>query len=403
MREIVLKNEYNIHTLGLQTKFYGTLVDRFETLDEDVLIDFKGIHTVEPWKNLLFCELLFNEHIYMRLYGDASYSSNIEAVMKLMGCKNLNRVENVLSTVESIDYAYVNKIKTLKCRFEPSISFIGDKLNVDIVKSGITSLSSKDTVTALFELVKSKCDDNIKEVFLNFSGVIIASNMFSVIADNINDTFFIDKGILVTEFDDVDKDKEERIKSHRIMKAGEILSDEDRLSILKASGIDVGTVVVLSIFKKTRGTNEFGQMNDGVPIISRLAILTGINKKYDSETLLSFKSFKRETLKTREAYFIDSDMLTELEEMDTQVFEFKISDIGYSSKFTGKLAHFNLPIQFDDKGYIDSVVVNGESIISVRFTLPNYAKHVFDSWGIEYNKELLDDCIKTTNNILGLE
>ena len=95
-------------------------------------------------------------------------------------------------------------------------------------------------------------------------------------------------------------------------------------------------------------------------------------------------------------------MLEELEEMETQTFDFKISDIGFSDKFTGKYAHFNLPIQFDDSGYIDSVVVNGSNITLVKFTLPNYAKHIFDSWDIEYNKESLEECIELSNKILGL-
>ena len=158
---------------------------------------------------------------------------------------------------------------------------------------------------------------------------------------------------------------------------------------------------MLSIFKKTRSVNEFGQMNDGMPVISRVAIFKGFKKEYGSEAILSFRSYKKGTFRTREDYCLMNDFNDDIYEMEYQDFNFKISEIGFADKFTGKRAHFNLPIQFDDSGYLYLHSINNGSVSSNKYTLPEYAKYVFDSWGIEYNRDVLDFCISESNRILG--
>ena len=403
MKEVVIKDEYAIRGVGAESKIYDTLCKRFKDIDEDVMLDFCGLNVTTPWLNPMFCELMVNERVHIRVSEDEACVRNIEVTLKLIGCKNINRVENVYKSEIKVDPVKEKRIADFRERFAKTTEVVGDKLNIRFRLSGLTQVSSDDTIEILGDYIKEFCsgDKNIKYVEFDSTGVILGKSRITAVADMLNSSFFSDNGIVTSERDDINSDVVEKIRAHRLVDASERLSVDKRISILKQYEIKEGTVVMLSIFKKTRGVNEFGQMDDGRPSISRVAIFRGYKKEYGSEAILSFRSYKKNTFRTREDYCLDNDFNDDISEMEYQDFNFKVSEIGFMDKFTGKRAHFNYPIQFDDTGYLYGYVVgDGGSIKTVKYNLPAYAKYVFDSWEIEYNKESLDFCIKESERLL---
>lgn len=404
MKEIIIKKEYAVRGVGVETKLFETLCNRFDDIEEDILLDFTGLKVTTPWLNEYFCELMSNEHIHIRVSEDETFSRNVETMLRLMGCKKLNRIENIYTVEIKVDEAKERKVAHYNSIFDKSLVLEGDKLIIRLKLAGLTQLGSKETIEFLDEYIKDYCNDNknIKIVELDVTGLIIVQNVYVAIANFLNSSYFIDRDIKTVERDDLNKKNLEKIKNHRIMKAGEVLPVDSKISILKNFGIKEGTVVILSLFKKTRCTNEFGQMNDGVSHISRFAIFKGYKKEYGNEAILSFRSYKKDTFRTREDYSLNNDLRDTLYEMLYQDFDFKVSEIGFMDKFTGLRAHFNLPVQYDDSGYLYSAIVNEEtgSVTSKKFTLPQYAKHVLDRWEIEYNKDSLDFCISESDRLI---
>lgn len=403
MREYNIKDEYKLKGIGENTRIYRYLIDRFKDVDEDILLNFIGYNVSEPWLNLDFVELMSNEHIYIRVSGDEAFARNVEVTLKLIGCKNIHRVESVYKTEIKYDPAKERRVNNFKEMFSKTFSVNGNKLEVKVRNSGLTQVSNDDTLGILGDCIKEYCNSNpnIKEVEIDSTGVILGKSRVAAVAELLNSSYFVDNNIETFIKDDYDTDLVDKIKAHRLIKAGEVLSVDKRISILKNYGIKEGTVVMLSIFKITKGKNEFGQMNDGVPAISRIAVFKGYKKERGSEAILSFRSYKKNTFRTREDYCLDNDFNDDITEMSYQDYNFKVSEIGFMDKFTGSRAHFNLPIQFDMSGYMYSYVkLDNGSITSCKYNLPAYTKHVFDSWGIKYNEDSLDFCIKESDRIL---
>ena len=404
MVKIVVKDEYSIRGVGVDSKIYDALCKRIKDFkDDEIVIDFCGLNVTTPWLNPMFCELMIDERVHIRVDANESFVRNVEVALKLIGCKNIHRVESVYRSEIKVDAAKEKRINDFKERFSKSFILDGNKLCVKIKLSELTQITNEDTLNILGECVKEYCVNNpsINKVEFDSTGVILGKSIIASMANLLNSQLFIDKGIEADIVDDINKDLVEKVYAHRLIKAGEVLPIDKKISILKQYEIKEGTVVMLSIFKKTRSVNEFGQMNDGVPVISRVAIFKGFKKEYGSEAILSFRSYKKGTFRTREDICLMNDFNDDIYEMEYQDFNFKISEIGFADKFTGKRAHFNLPIQFDDSGYLYLHSINNGSVSSNKYTLPEYAKYVFNSWGIEYNRDVLDFCISESDRILG--
>jgi hypothetical protein len=81
-----------------------------------------------------------------------------------------------------------------------------------------------------------------------------------------------------------------------------------------------------------------------------------------------------------------------------------MEQLGFQDVFIGLDYHFIEPIQQDiseNRTIILGIDENGNNI-KQSCTIPERMKYVFDDWGVDYNKEKLEEAIKKTRENLGI-
>lgn len=404
MEEFLISSEYQLTNVGERSRLFRTLDIRFETREEDILLDFSDLNVEKPWKNQYFPDLMRNEHIYIRLRGDKDTGKYIEGVLRISGCKNVKRYEVLYETREHIDYAKLEREKNMCAWFDNCFTLDGTTMSVACKNAKVTQIGSKDTAYSLMNSAINKCTGNkVTDLIFDFSGLTIMDGIHRFLAERSNDKFFIENDINVSFIDNNDTEKINTIELHRTLKNNGSLPSSSRLELLKTCGLVEGTVVILQVFKKTRGVNDFNQMNDGKAIMSRVAIFNGYKNRFNRDCGLSFTTFKKKTFTTERSHFLLTDIEDEddlLKRLETQNLEFDIMDIGFEDRFTGKCGHINYPVQWDKSNNLELAREVDGKVIMESLSLPRYIKEVLDSWDIPYNKQNLDYCISLTDKNL---
>lgn len=218
----------------------------------------------------------------------------------------------------------------------------------------------------------------------------------------------------------------ERLKLFIYAESNEQKSVFDRLNIML--GIPENTAGLLIKYKSSRAVDEFGRIGKGEAVYSKVAIFRGMvdksfipvsSKDIDVDTkdskvidkmgrLISpdrfvavFDIFNDSTFLTPDGILSNNDgnMVVNnkaIYELPCERVEASIEAVGIYNDFLGSTYQFVKPIQTSSEETRTVIVGMTEDGVNIkrRCNLPERMEVVFDSWGIEYNKEELNKCKK---------
>jgi hypothetical protein len=409
MKIVNVGSEYTISSIGNANNIWTRMLQDVINSNEDkVVFDFKDVKLNQPWKNESFKIFITDKRVCMRLYNNEKIKKTIDALIVLSGNSIDGKVDNIEVIDSNVESIRSKNIKALTNKLVNQISYVKDKNGLDTLRfdvgKGVTQIGSIDTVTAISEALNSYAKayaGKLKKIELNLTGVMIQENCYKYLANLSIENDFKGKGIIYEELDE-SYAKIKKLMKYRLLSETGSYTDIDKYNIVKKD-IAPGSVVMLHLFKETKATNEFGQMDDGKYTISRPAIFLGY-KKDGNNIILSFRTYIKDTFYTRVGYYVEHDMEEEMEKLETKTYDIKLADIGYGEKFTGRRGHFHLPLQFDKADSINTYIYNfdTERYDEISYTLPEYIKAVFDDHKVKYNEAQLNNCIQLTKNWLGM-
>ena len=154
-------------------------------------------------------------------------------------------------------------------------------------------------------------------------------------------------------------------------------------------------------YKKSKALDDFGREGKGEVVSSRIAIYRGLKQSKTGQPVAMIEVFNNNYFYTIEHWMVEHDY-EEPTSLHSETLEIGLDELGVCDMFLGSKYHFLLPVQQNESEtqvVIKEVDENGKNV-KVRCTIPERMKIVFDSWGVKYNEESLDEAIKNTKEFL---
>lgn len=367
-------------------------------IHEPTEFDFEKINVVHPYNSPEFSKLLANPLFYMTLHEQDKVADSIKLLCTFNGInpdkiKNITAVKPVEMTKEerNIDkisnelLGYIVKIgDTAVIEVYKRFDQIGQPSTIDYI---VRAVEKHHDVTGCTEYIIKNKGNSIQDNIINYMTVVFGKVALKGIhirldSDNkdINDKIEISIGINTQQY-----------------------TKEDRFSIMKEQ-LKVNKVGILTKYRESRSKDEFGRMGKGEKVSIRPAIFKGFKKSSSNEIYACFESYNSKYLYTREHWELEHDG-EELQELVKDEVVIRLDELGIYNDFIGTKYHFSSAVQFEPGGettmyQIETKEDGTSSIKGIVYTIPERIKAVFDDFGVEYDKEGLDNYIKATQDIL---
>ena len=377
----------NVDTLSEgNNRSWTKLLDYLEAHNVPTNFDFKGMEIRRPLDSEVFKKLLGMENFYMTIYYNEPLVNAINAACRLNG--SLPKVKNIKIEVAHVETKEEKRAKASMERLLKSTMPMGDKYTICIGATysaiGGSSMSTISGIKLLIEKIIREHPE-VKEIILDFGSINIEEHLIGPIV-NIVKTYTSDK----VDVAYISNDPEVERKMDIEWTVGNTQKTQvEKANIIK-SNISEGTAGILVIYKQSRKRDRYGRSGDGEVARADPAIFRGIYKDGDDDYIVKLTRYSTKRFYTMDDWALQHD--NELIKLPAQDIEFKISDIGFSNEFFGELGHFAMIDQNSSAESIKMSHVDPEtgSVIREEFTVPERFKAVFDSYGVEYNKEALE-------------
>lgn len=391
-----LKELYCVDTIS-QDKGWKKVQEAIADIDEEILIDFGNTNVVDPWQCSEFKQLLKNNLVHMQFVN----SENI-----------VNRIK-MMCIIDGLDESHITNVEVEipkeKSPEEKKIEHYGNELihlfSVD--SNGIATLEldkkysqiqSTNTLSyieyAIREIHDVQCVDKF---ILKIGKLVILPNVLQVIA-NMMVQFELEGFHLQVDSDDKEVITNMGLFIH-IATTNKYDTPQRMNAIVK--NLKLNTPGMLIKYKKSKALDEFGREGKGEVISSRVAIFRGIKQSKDGVPLAQVETFNNDNFYTIEHWMVEHDY-EEPTSLGNEILEIPLDNLGVCDLFLGSKYHFIMPIQREESEsqvVIKSVDENGKNI-KVKCTIPERMKLVFNSWGIQYDKQSLEDSIIKTQEEL---
>lgn len=395
MNKIDVRTILNITTISPEnTGAWIKLMETIGVVNQDLLLDFRGIKLINPWTNEEFKRLMSNPFIYIKVYTSEKVATNIEIMLRMGGLKT-GRTSNediVIKSAPTMDDKkrdrFVNKIN----------AYIEKKDNmIHINMSKVcTQMGEEITVEAL-EVSLNKALNNhseITDILINLNEMYIQENIIKRMAELENNLIRPVNLVINSKIASV----EGYIDIFRHLNKTGRLTQKEKLQMFKKA-VPVKTVGIITMFKETIKRDLFGRMGDGKPNYCRVCIFEGF-KKEGNDIYLLFTVFKGDSFLTSVDYQFEHDG-EKIEKPESINLKVKIHEIGFGDSFVGIRGHFNFPIMYDMSGIRSSYVVSeGGRISTENLTLPEYIRKVLHDFSIEHDREELEKAIYETRLLM---
>lgn len=378
---------------------------------EGTLFDFDGVELVEPWQSEQFKKFFADTRAYLRIYTSEVTKHTIDTMCRIGGIKD-GRVENVdiYSTSPKTETKEEAAIRRLTAKFHDAMKQkhmplgIRGELNMEDI---ISQLGSKESVQAIAEAIKLYSQEtDIKEYRVKLGMMAVLVSLIPDVARMISDLNAAGYEVEVTS---TDPDISEKINIWLSMSNGRRYNEAQKVMLL-TNLTPQGLVGMLTEYKVTRGTDEFGRCNGGKAVACRPAIFLGVRELKDGSHAAVFQRFRKKQFMPRLQYCLDNDGAKH-PGLQWDTVHIPIRDLGIYDKYLGRLYHFMEPIQYDPEDryttYIcdeDTASADGtgsdeeKSHIRVaHITLPEFLKLTLNDFDINYNTKALDQAIYDTD------
>lgn len=367
-----------------------------ENPDGNLLFDFRNVYIEEPWSNKIFQSFMANERVHMKIYSDEKMKNTINTMCRMAGTKS----DRCLNEDIYIDKGPSKEEKEIKRYKETILEYT--HVEGDTIKIGYpyTNVSQSVVCKVMEEIVD---DENkkrpIKKVEIGYGeNAVISDNMLKEIAkmyDRLSEKYEV-------KLDIKEIGARKFIEALISTKDSREMTDQQKMELFN-SYFKPMSAGVLTVYKDAKTTDVLGR-NKSEILYTRPAIYMGMgySTKGSNNLTLTFKTFLASTFHRKFDYTLDNEG-KEIRELKTDEVSFDISEVGMCDKMVGTKAHFNFPITQDENDLytvydINSITSN--SLKTVKKTLPEYMKIVFDDYNVEYDSSQLMNCIIANREVL---
>lgn len=428
-------NQFKFTTISQDKSWkviYDWVIENVEP-NESLVLDFANVRLANPCSKLNehFTKLLMLNNVNLSITSsDRDYAEGtakaIELKCILDGYKTERTSVSIIEAPRQITKEEKN-IERSKQLYIGQFVREGDEFKF---KYPNTTISGSTSIRAIARCVEElNAQSGVVKFVADFNGTDILGDGLEKLAWTIVD--LDSKGI---QFD-ADVDRKEYIDALKLYIHREKNKPKSTSAkITSLAKLKNGTVGLLVKYKSSRAVDDFGRMGGGKAAYSKIAIFRGIedksyipksceNIKVDSNStvinekgeripqaclVVTFDVFNNYSFLTPEGILSENDgemtiNKKRITELPHEFIEIPIDSIGLYSEFLGSGFHFLKPIQSDMSSNKYVVVGMSEEGINIRrkCNLPERIEVVLDSWGIEYDKDGLNECKKAVIDKFG--
>lgn len=398
MVEVRVKDFYAGDTISKNnSKAWELLMSVLNNYNEEVLFDFYGVNVYEPWLNNAFLKFIGDPRVYMRLYSSRDTANSINIMCRLNGIgydKCFNEELKIERPVVKVNKRELEIASQLQNYFVD----LGGVGVLEIYKR-FDQLGSLEAIKYIRRAIEMFCSGRqVNKIVIDTGNISVLD---SVLKELVKLEVELLKNGIDFEFRSLSSGILNNYNAHKVAYSSKDLSIKDKLSICRNILVK-GTPGMLVKYKKTKAIDEFGRYGKGEPVYSRACIFKGYEIDRDNgKIILKFRTFNSAKFYPKVHWMLENDGEI-LEKLDYEDLEIDIRDIGVCNAFFGRMYHFELPIQSDPQyNTIIYDIDSNNKVIKISVTVPMRIKMVFDSWGINYKRDILDYCIEETNKLLG--
>lgn len=403
MKELKVKDIYDLRILSQDdgwVKIFNKLKELGYINGEEVLLDFEDITVKEPYRREHFLEMLTIRNLYFKFYN-LGKAYDLVRVQLLMDGSAEDRIINIQPEEVAKPTVVQKRVSVESNELRKYFKIEDGVMSIrvaDKYSQCSNSLSAKYIENAAEDLLREHPE--VKRFIVDLKGVVVSTAVINLLVD-MEIHMERDMGIDV----DFDIEGESTIEGYKLYRHNKLTESYDKpAKIRELKGVAVGTAGVLITYKKSRALDEFGRHGKGQVSSARIAIFEGLVRDIDSDgnkqTFAEFCAYRGNKFYTKEHWMLENDG-EELEKLDQLYVRIPVGSLGLYDKFLGSDAHFARPIQEDlsENVKMREVAESGE-VKTNEYTLPERMKAVFDDFGIDYNKEQLDEDIIETREKL---
>lgn len=369
----------------------------------NVQLDFRGVQLNGVEGDDFFRQLVINNRVFMKFYTNKELVNVCKILCSLEtdsqfivdGVPRIVNEDIMIAGRENPDAVkrrnMVGKVKSSLPK-EGAANYDPKAVTIKVNPIVNGNLVHEYACEAIFEVVRELCEKREAgtKIVLDLHNTAVGENIMKEIAGQIRD--LREKGHDVSIVGD--KNTVSVINPFIVIGQQE-MTLKDRAKIVKEH-MPNRIVGVLSKFRVSRSTNITKRLQEP-PLMSRVAIYLGMEGR-----TLRFVTFKLDTFMTKADYYYSNDEI--LEQLESEVIDVDLGDIGIMQYSIGRKWHFNMPYQITQESKFTTWVDGPDGRKTRKEVLmPVYIKKVLDDFGIGYNFEELMKAIHETREYLGVK
>lgn len=393
MTKLKIRDIIEIDTIS-QDKVWKKI--RASLPDDEVEIDFTSVDVKEPWTCPEFVQMFSSGKVRMTFTNNESLVNRLKIMARLSNIPD-DYITNI--HIEKAPVKTPEELKIEKWGFALIDYFVIGEDNVARFecKKKYTQIQNTTTIAYISKAIeKINADKGITTFVLDLNGIVVLANIVQSIVDM--SLRFSESGINVL-IDSNDKNVIDTYKLSKHNKTTTVVSNKERFNIFREN-IAPETPCMIIKYKSSKAVDDYGRHGKGEIVSCRIGIFHNVYLS-NGEFVVDLTAYRDSTFYTKIHWAVEHDNEV-LKSMYREELTMSVDKIGFGSKFLGSDYHLLLPTQEnlnENREVIYDIDENGRNI-KAMCTIPERIKYVFDSWGIEYNKEALDKAIKETREHL---
>lgn len=358
--------------------------------DEDITLDFRHFY-IKDTKNPDFYDIVTDKRVKLVLYDREQYNL-IRFICMMAGMDASTKLTLNIITMPGEESKEVKETRRYKERLRENTVKSEDRSTATIyVKNAFGYIDRAQTLNALFDLIDDLYNEGCSKVVANLEDVqIYGDTKKKEVASKIKDILKSGKDFEIK----INDDELSKVITGLIelYKSGRMNNKQKYELLIKE--FPVKTAGLLVTYKSSAGKDIFGRTGHGEIATNLPAIIEEI---HESEVI--FRTFRVNTFETKLDYMVNHDN----EEHPGLMSDIKIvpiDELGIGAYCVGSRYHFNLPVQFDKRGYHQVCKHNGYRIDRHTVSLPQHMSMVFNDFDVEYNDDNMSASKRITKEIL---
>ena len=390
-RTIVVKDLLGVNALGFMDegmwfKVLKDIMQDYKNLDQTYVLDFRGMELDQPWKSKFYSSMMKDSRI-RAIFDNGEIASNTRIMLILAGCKDDDKVSLIVSERNDLEQKSIRQENTEVYGDEmfKTLVFRGSECDFDIYKL-YGAWTGDKTINyvrhCVSRVINERPDVNI--ININVGDINVSDdNVDRIVQLKIE----VESNGVTLNFRSNDQDIMDMYEMYMFKNKRKRVSHSDRVEAFRK--LRSGTAMLLAQYKKTRRRDDFGRSGDGEVISMRPSVVVGLS---DDEKKLVLNVFSTENFETTFEYELNN--CEEHPGLKEYRLNIDLEKIGIGNEFMGRYYHLVFPITDEGDERYRTVLIEDDKRVVKDLTVGEKMKAVFDSHGIQYDREELDRCIK---------